>query len=267
MGKNTTAAADIGELSRFATDALRQLGQDSLAYYGKCRKHLAFDEDLVTKAELHLNDAFQKHLEEHFRNHLIFGRAPMDEGYTHGDKRYLWVFDPLDGVDNFQTGIPLWGMSLALYENHWPVLGAFYMPVTGDLFRATAGEKAFWNDRPIAMSDRGDFSQDSLVLTYSRFSQSYKCRFPGKVRALGSTGAHICYVATGRADAAIIANEAFKDLAALRVIVESAGGKLYTMAGKPFFLGDYADGRKIEDHLMITSAANAAIIQDCLMRI
>ena len=57
------------------------------------------------------------------------------------EERYLWIFDPFDGVANFQAGIPVWGLSLALLENFWPILGAFYMPVTGDLFHAVAGQK------------------------------------------------------------------------------------------------------------------------------
>jgi myo-inositol-1(or 4)-monophosphatase len=260
--------ADIGQLKGVAADILLKLGKASLSFYGKGREHPPFDEGLVTMAELHLNDAFQRELESRFPNHLIFGRTTLnfDDGYTHGDSRYLWVFDPLDGVDNFQTGIPIWGMSLALYENHWPVLGLFYMPVTGDLFEATAGESAYWNDRLISLTDNGDFSQESLILTFSRFHQSYACRFPGKVRALGSTGAHICYVAMGRADAAIIANESFKDLAAVRVIVESAGGKLVTLGGDDFFLGDYVDGRRIEDHLIITRPTNVSVLSDYLTR-
>lgn len=261
--------ADISRLKGVAVDILLKMGKESLSFYGKGRRHLPFDEKLVTMAELHLNAAFQDELESQFPNHLIFGRTTLspDDSYTHEDTRYLWVFDPLDGVDNFQTGIPIWGMSLALYENHWPVLGLFYMPVTNDLFQASAGEPAYWNDQPISLSDHGDFSQESLILTFSRFHQSYDCRFPGKVRALGSTGAHVCYVAMGRADAAIIAYESFKDLAAVRVIVESAGGKLVTINGDDFFLGDYVDGRRIEDHLMVTSPTNASILPDYLKKI
>jgi myo-inositol-1(or 4)-monophosphatase len=255
---------DIGELRSFALATIRHMGDEALQFYGQGHRRPPFDQDLVTRAELHLNEAFQYHLSARFPDHQTYGMEPFEEGYTHGGKRYLWVFDSLDGVDNFQTGIPIWGMSLALYENHWPVLGFFYMPATGDLFYALAGQEAYWNDSEIHITERGDLSQESIVLTYSRFHQQYRCRFPGKVRALGSTGAHVCYVAMGRADAAIIANESFKDLAAVRVIVEAAGGKMYKTDGSEFFPGDYVDGRRIDDHLIISSPANAGQILDCL---
>ena len=263
----TATALDIGELSLFALDTLQLMGHEALKFYGQGRQHPPFDQDLVTQAELHLNDAFQSRITGAFPDHRIFGREDLDDGYTHDGKRFLWVFDPLDGVDNFQIGIPMWGMSIALYENHWPVMGMFYMPATKDLFRANAGESAYWNDRPIHISDRGDSSQESLILTFSRFYQCYNCKFTGKIRSLGSTGVHLCYVAMGRADAAIVANEAFKDLAAVRVIVESAGGKLLKSDGSDIFLGDYLDGRKIDDHLLITGPSNVSVMQDCLIRV
>ena len=255
--QHTPAVPNIGELNAFALQAIQKMGEEALKYYGKGKSGQPFDQNLVTQAELHLNDAFQHQLSERFPDHRLYGREPIEEGYSHEGNRFLWVFDPLDGVDNFQTGIPIWGMSLALYENHWPVLGIFFMPATKDLFRATAGEQAYWNDRPIRITDRGDLSQESVILTFSRFNQNYRCRFAGKIRAMGSTGVHLCYVAMGRADAAIVANEYFKDLAAVRVIVESAGAKMFKLDGSGFLLGDYLDGQKIDEPVMISSPANA----------
>lgn len=256
--------SQVAELSRFAAETITQMGQAALQFYGQGHRDTPFDQDLVTQAELHLNQAFLRRIEEHFPGHQIYGQTSMEEGYTHAERRHLWVFDPLDGVDNFQTGIPIWGMSLALYENHWPVLGMFLMPVTSDLFSAQAGGRALWNDRTIQIADRGEFSQESLMLTYARFHQHYQCRFPGKVRSFGSTGVHGCYVAMGRAEVAIMAGETFKDLAAIRIIVEAAGGKLFKSDGSDFFLGEYVDGRRIEDHVLMTGRASVDLVTSCL---
>jgi myo-inositol-1(or 4)-monophosphatase len=79
----------------------------------------------------------------------------------------------------------------------------------------------------------------ALLLTYSRFHERYRSGFPGKIRALGCTAAHVCYVAMGRAEAALLSNESYKDLAAAAVIMDAAGGKIFKMDGTPLFLGDY----------------------------
>jgi myo-inositol-1(or 4)-monophosphatase len=260
---NAGERKDVGELYVFAQETIQQMGHEALKFFGKGRhRRPVFDQDLVTQTELHLNQTFQNTISDCYPKHQAFGQSSLDAGYTHGGGRYLWVFDALDGVDNFQSGIPIWGMSIALYENYWPVLGLFFMPATNDLFRACAGQSAYWNDREIRIQDRGEISQESLLLTFSRFHLHYQCQFPGKIRDLGSTGAHICYVAMGRADAAFIANESFKDLCAVSVIIEAAGGGLLKGDGSKFFLADYLDGRRIDDHLMIAAQSNAKIILD-----
>lgn len=262
--ERSDSALDMGELYAFAQETIQHMGREALNFYGKGSHRPPFDRELVTQAELHLNSCFQKIISEKYPNHQAYGQSHLDDGYTHGSRRYLWIFDPLDGVDNFQSGIPIWGMSLALYENYWPVLGVFLMPATNDLFRACAGEKAYWNDRSIRIANFGGVSQESLLLTFSRFHQSYECRFPGKIRDFGSTGAHACYVAMGKAQAALTANESFKDLAAVNVIIEAAGGRLLKIDGSPFMLGDYMDGQRIDEHLMIAAKSNTDALLDCI---
>lgn len=240
----------IEDLKGFALDVIRRSGEQARAFYGKGRWDAKFDESLVTEAELHLGEFFRDQLFARFPDHKVYRNEEREEGYTHEAKRYLWVYDAIDGVANFQAGIPIWGSSLALLENFWPVLGVFHMPVTGDLFYAEAGQKAFWGKQLIRISPQEGINDESLLLTYSRFHERYRSGFPGKIRALGCTAAHICYVAMGRAEAALLAYESYKDLAAAAVIMEAAGGKIFKMDGKEFFLGDYVDGRRIEDHLL-----------------
>ncbi len=149
---NSVASPAIEDLTRFAMDVLRDAGNEALHYYGKGDPVVKFDSDLVTEAELHLVDFFRHQLQAEFPEHGIFGDELPKQDYVHGEKRYLWIYDALDGVANFQAGIPIWGTSLALLENFWPVFGVFYMPVTGDLFHAHAGQKAFWGRRRIHYS-------------------------------------------------------------------------------------------------------------------
>lgn len=242
---------ELEELVEFARDAIRLLGEKALTYYGRGSQTQKFDESLVTEAELHLRDSFHDQLHARFPEHQVFnGNLNGDGGYTHEGKRYLWIYDALDGVANFQGGIPIWGVSLALLDNYWPLFGMFFMPATGDLFHARAGGKAFRGKNEIRISPQTNIDDESLLLTYSRFHLRFQSTFPGKMRDLGCTGAHLCYVAMGRAEAAVIANETFQGLAAASMIVEAAGGHLYKMDGVPFRLSDYLDGQRIGEPLL-----------------
>ncbi len=258
---------DIDQLAAFARDAILRCGQRANRFYRDVRPHERFDEGLVTAAELELTALFQQLLYDTFPAHRIFGADQNADGYTHDPGRYLWIFDPIDGLDNFQAGIPVWAMSLSLMENHWPLFGMIHLPVTGDLFHARAGGEAFSGSHRLDPQATQSAEEERLILTFSRFHRHYRTVFPGKIRNLGCTAAHLCYVAMGRADAAIVTNESFKDLAAAEVIVEAAGGKIFTMDGTPFHAGEYLNGEKIAAHLIATRPDHLDAILSYLERI
>lgn len=248
------------DLTRFATEVMRRVGDEALRFYGKGDPAVRFDANLVTEAELKLADLFKNQLKAEFPEHRIFGDGMPIQEYVHGEEGYLWIYDSLDGVANFQAGIPIWGMSIALLENFWPIFGMFYMPVTGDTYTAQAGENAYFGQTRIHVPETVEISNESLLLTYSRFQNHYRSTFPGKIRNLGCTAAHLCYVAQGRAEAALVANVSYQDLAAAQIILKAAGGKICKQDGSDFFLNEYLDGQRIEEHLIAAPAdAHAAI--------
>jgi myo-inositol-1(or 4)-monophosphatase len=240
----------IEELLDFAEGTISSAGDKALELYGKGNPGVKFDEELVTAAEIVLTNLFRDRLNSVFPGHGVFGDPLPAEDYVHGERRYLWIYDPIDGVANFQAGIPIWCMSLALLENFWPVFGVIYMPVTGDLFHAVVGQKAYLGKKEIKIPDTGEISNESVLLTYSRFHSQYQSTFPGKIRNLGSTAAHLLYVAMGRAEGALLANVSYRDLAAAQIILMAAGGKIHRMDGREFHLSDYLSGQRIEDHLI-----------------
>ncbi len=264
---NREESPGIDDLLRFARETVKGAGEKALGLYGKGRSGIKFDEELVTEAEITQVDFFKERLNSVFPGHGVFGDSLPTEDYVHGEKRYLWIYDPLDGVANFQAGIPIWGISLALLENFWPVFGLTYMPVTGDLFSAVVGQKAYYGDKEISIPETGEISNESVLLTYSRFHGDYQSSFPGKIRNLGSTAAHISYVIRGRAEAALLANVSYRDLAAAQIILMAAGGKIYRLDGREFHLSDYLGGQRITDHLIASPEGAFDSIRMYLKRI
>lgn len=258
----------LEELVRFSMDLIQKSGQEALAFYGKGNLQQKFDENLVTEAELHLREFFQDQLYGRFPDHQVFTSFEgVNKGYTREGKRYLWVYDALDGIANFQAGIPIWGISLALLDNYWPLFGIYYLPATGDLFHARAGGKAFRGEQEIRVSPQKAIDDESLLLTYSRFHHRYQSVFPGKMRDLGCTGAHLCYVAMGRAEAALISNETYQGLAACCMIVEAAGGSIFRMDGSPFQLSDHLQGERIMEPLLVATKQTSGQVRKSLREI
>lgn len=263
MSEDGTLQMD--DLVGFGREVIRRAGEIALDFYGKGRPQVKFDDGVVTAAEIALTEFLQGELHRRFPDHRLFRLDRPAEGYSHEGGRCLWSFDALEGVANFQAGIPLWGLSLAMMENFWPVFGVFFMPATGDLFHARAGGSAWWGDREIRIPPGGGVNDESVLLTYSRFHQHFRANFPGKIRSFGCTSAHICYVAMGRADAALIANESFQGLAAARIILEAAGGRFRRIDGSEVDLNEYLDGRKIEEPLLVGEPGVLSTVAACLV--
>jgi len=137
----------IKNLTQFAMEVIRSSGKEALSYYGKGNPDIKFDEDLVTEADSHLMEFFQNQLNSHFPEHQVFKNNQAGKDYTHDEKRYLWIFDPLDGVANFQAGIPIWGISLHLSRISGRFSVYFICRQPAIFFMHRPNKKLFWEKK------------------------------------------------------------------------------------------------------------------------
>lgn len=254
------------DIQGFALETLRRAVPVAMNYYGKGNPLFKFDYDLVTTAEMNIDQKIRDEIHNSFPHAQIFGERKNTSEYHHGEAGLMWVYDALDGVANFQAGIPMWGISIALVENFWPIFGAYHMPASGDLFWGFADEKAFWNGIEMQYVETEPTNNESLLFTYSRFHDHFRTTFPGKIRNLGCSGAHICYVAGGRADGAVLRNISYRELIGLVIVLKSAGGLLEYVDGRPFQINDYLDGTRVKEFLLAVKLSEHEHLKDYLMR-
>jgi len=241
---------ELGTLKEFVENTLRKGGTLLLEMYGKGNQHLKFDEDLVTEADNAAWQLISSKIKGSFEGHCFLRELSQDQINSDECPRFLWIVDTLDGAASFQAGMPVWGISVALFEKFWPVLGFLYLPVTGELYSAYAGREALLNDRAIRVRQDPTVDNESLVLVYSRFHQDFTSTFPGKIRNFGSSAGHLAYVARGAADACFLKNVTVQDMAAGSIILEAAGGGITYLDGRPFHVGEFLDGRRIAEPLI-----------------
>jgi len=239
---------ELNEILTFAKGLARAAGALAMSYYGRANPTLRYDHDLVTEADLALQDYIRKEVAASYPDHQFQGdRRRTASGRE--PQSPIWVIDPLDGSAGFSAGMPVWAVCLALFDGGKPVLGVVHLPVTGELYSATSKTPAMVNDREIEVLDQA-MDNESLLLTYSRFHADYVTHLTGKVRSLGSTAAHIAYVARGAASGAILGNVHVWDVAAGLVVLEAAGGAIRTAGGKKVDLADYLSGEKLDEVLI-----------------
>lgn len=241
---------ELWTLKEFVENTLRKSGAKLMEMYGKGNMQSKFDEDLVTQADNAAWEIMSEKIKGSFENHSFLRELSDGEVTEENSPRFLWIVDTLDGAASFQAGMPVWGISAALFEKFWPVLGFLFLPVTGELYSAYAGREAFLNDQKITVRQDPTVDNESLMLVYSRFHRDFNTSFPGKIRNFGSSAGHMAYVARGAADACIIRNVNVQDMAAGSIILEAAGGEIRHLNGDRFHVGDYLDGQRVNEPLI-----------------
>jgi myo-inositol-1(or 4)-monophosphatase len=79
-------------------------------------------------------------------DHAVYAEESGDVS-TEGDLR--WVVDPLDGTNNFVSGLPSFATAAAVLDDDGPVLGCVYVPMSDDLYVARRGEGVRHDGDPV----------------------------------------------------------------------------------------------------------------------
>ena len=156
----------------------------------------------------------------------------------------LWIIDPLDGTTNYAHGFPAAAVSIGFSEKGVVKAGGVYDPFRKELFLAELGRGAFLNGSRLDVSSVPAVSKALLVtgFAYDRAERAeFYCGFFAEfmklshdVRRMGSASLDMCWLAAGRTDGYWEFGLKPWDVAAGKLIVEEAGGKITDFSGKPW---------------------------------
>lgn len=153
----------------------------------------------------------------------------------------LWCVDPIDGTTNFVSGIPYFGVSVALMRDGRPHLGIVFNPATDEMFAAERGAGATLNGIALPLR-RAKVSLQRAVASveFKRLSRSLtraliEERPYYSQRNYGAAAVDWCYVAAGRFDVYLHASHLLWDCAAGSLILDEAGGRAGTFAAESFW--------------------------------
>ena len=199
--------------------------------------------DLVTEADVAVETMFRQLIAGRFPDHTILAEEFGEDAETRGAS-HCWVFDPIDGTNNYAHGLPVFCSSLALEIDGKGEIGVVYDPTRRELFVAERGGGAFLNGKPIRVSEASTLVESMLVTGFpydihNRISEIVGLfgEFVGRARAvrrLGSAALDLCYIASGRMDGFWEQDLKPWDIVAGTILVEEAGGRVTDFAGAPF---------------------------------
>lgn len=200
------------------------------------------DRTPVTDADLAVEDRLRELIAEANPDDAVAGE---ERGGTVGDGR-TWLIDPIDGTKNFLRGVPAWATLIALLVDGVPVVGVASAPALGRRWWA-AEHDATWTSAVgisepwrITVSGVTDLADAYLSTTNLASWVKYHSRQAylalvdqcWENRAFGDFWQH-CLVAEGALDLAAEPVVSPWDLAALKIIVERAGGRFTDLTGAP----------------------------------
>jgi histidinol-phosphatase len=168
-----------------------------------------------------------------------FGETPGSEA--------RWIVDPIDGTRSFIRGIPFFATLIALEEAGEVTTGVVYAPALDDLLYARKDAGAFDRQGPLRVSAVDRLAESMLVfggagvLRQAGYWAAYErlVDASGRQRAYGDFFGYT-FVARGQAEAMIDVDLKPWDLAALKILIEEAGGRFTDFAGRATVYGGSA---------------------------
>ena len=230
----------------FIKDTLLAAGNLALEYYLKVTPAWKDDRTYLTDADLAVQEYVREALDRQYPDDGIVAEENGLRKAPKSGVRY-WVVDPIDGTASFAAGLPVWGIVIALIEGDEPVGGFFYQPVTRDLFYTTPDGQVFRNDRPRHLREPEAFHRETSLFIASRLHRYYTLSpdYPGKLRNLASSMAHLAYLATGSADAALVERVYIWDIAAGMAMLKLNGGVWQYVNGEAVSLSALLAGQQM----------------------
>jgi fructose-1,6-bisphosphatase/inositol monophosphatase family enzyme len=191
----------------------------------------------LTVADTRINALVIESVRQAFPEHGVLG----EEESSNIGAQMLWVCDPVDGTMPFSHGLPISTFSLALVEDGVPRLGVVYDPFMDRLFWAAQGRGAFLNGKRLQVSgqatlqnaliDTEGFPSVSPVLPLTKAFEGVLHAQGAKTVSLWSAILPTALIAAGQFTAALFNVNKPEDPAAVKVIVEEAGGKVTDLFG------------------------------------
>ena len=220
----------------FAKEIAYEAGKIMKKYFSEDNgTNYKYDQTIVTKADTEINSLLIKRVKEIFPTHSVDG-----EEEQFGKSNYVWVCDPVDGTSMYARHIPVAVFSLALVIDGVSTVGVVYDPFTDNLYSAVKGSGTYRNGEKISVNNielddmrsvsNFDMWPEAEYNLYDVIKElGNKTYFVG----VGSVIRACMCVANGDFNLAIFPGTKHKncDIAAAKVIVEEAGGKVTDLFG------------------------------------
>ena len=177
--------------------------------------------DFVTKTDMRVERILIEELSKSKKNYSFITEETGK--ILNKNKNVFWIIDPIDGTTNFLHGIPHFAISVALQVDGEIKIGLIYDPIKNEVFYAEKNNGAFVNNFRVRVSKKSNLN-DCL---FASNCEGIKLIYPKlNLRNTGCAALDLAYVGCGRLDGFFHNKINLWDVAAGKIIIEEAGGKV-----------------------------------------
>ena len=135
----------------------------------------------------------------------------------------FWIIDPIDGTLNFLHGIPHFAISIALQKDNEIISGLIFDPIKNEIFYAEKNNGSYLNNSRIRVSKKSNLEK----CLFATNNDGIKSVYPRlNLRNTGCAALDLAYVSCGRFDGYFHNKINLWDVAAGKIIIEEAGGRV-----------------------------------------
>jgi myo-inositol-1(or 4)-monophosphatase len=227
-----------------AKSVAKEMGKIQLKNFRKNLKVIRKStKDFVSNVDLECQNLSYELLRKDFQYEILSEeKKTQDETGT----KLFWIIDPVDGTHNYISGLPNFGVSIALATKKEFLLGVIYLPYFDEMYYAVKNQGAFMNDEKIQVSKNNDLEKSMITFDNQFYLNKKSFDVYKKIvgscfttRILGSAVYDFCLIASGKVDARVWNNTKVFDFAAGLTIVNEAGGKLTDFNGNEITLNSH----------------------------
>ncbi len=236
----------LKSLLDFSKKIVKESSRITIKYFKPdgVKSRLKKDNSPVTIADLKCEDFLLKKIKAKYPSHDIFSE---ENGVHENGSEFRWIIDPIDGTRNFMRGYPFWGTLLAVEYRDEIILGVISMPALGVFIYASAGNGCFVNNKRLKVSKINKIEESYMLYSGLKhillqnsgknfLELESKCSYS---RGFGDCHGH-SFIISGMAEILVDPLVAPYDIAATKICVEEAGGKLTDINGKSTIYGGNA---------------------------
>ena len=177
--------------------------------------------DFVTKTDKRVEKILIEELTKSKKNYSFITEETGK--IINKNKSIFWVIDPIDGTTNFLHGIPHFAISVALQIEGEITIGLIFDPIKNEIFYGEKNSGSYFNNNRIRVSNKSNMEE----CLFASNNEGVKSIYPKlNLRNTGCAALDLAYVGCGRFDGYFHNRINLWDIAAGKIIIEEAGGKI-----------------------------------------